>query len=723
MSADTPTHLWALLGVPGVLALCAVLAAVLHRRSLAFVYPVCIGAAGAACLIEAYSLFTAREATLHLPLGLPSIGVTLRLDALSAYFGLIVNIGVVAAAVYGLGFDRKELSGRVEPFFPAFAAAMNLVLLADDAFSFLFCWELMSLTSWALVVSRHQDADCRKAGHIYLIMALIGTMALLFAFGGMAGAAGGYAFDMIRSHHLDTLGSGLVLAAALVGTGSKAGLMPLHAWLPLAHPVAPSHVSALMSGVMTKVAVYAIVRIVFDLLGEPVWWWSVPFIAIGAATAVGGLLYAILDEELKRVLAFSTVENIGIIFVGIGLALAFKTTNLPAAAAVAMAGALLHAINHSWFKSLLFLGAGAVLHATGRKDFDGLGGLIHRMPQTTFYFLVGALAISALPPLNGFVSEWLLFQSVLAGPQMPEPVLRFLSPAVGALLALAAGLAAACFVRVFGIVFLSRPRSLAAANAVEAPAVQRGAMALLATLCIMGGLFGSVMVSAIAPLLAKLIGVELPEQQPGRHPSRWRRSVRCAVSTMHRSLRCSLRFRRSDSTVRALDIQPPGAARPGLGLRLSGTLLGRTIFRIELQPTAATGLWPHLLRGGGDGRHAGARRHAPRELAVHLKDYIWRWLYALPAAGIGAIASHLNFLQFLTIRRYLVLMFSALIMLLLINVMKILMPAALQAFAGQLVQMFLVLLIAPAAARITRQVKARLMRRRGARSCKVTGTS
>jgi formate hydrogenlyase subunit 3/multisubunit Na+/H+ antiporter MnhD subunit len=671
MSADTPTHLWALLGVPGVLALCAVLAAVLHRRSLAFVYPVCIAAAGAACLIEAYSLFTAREATLHLPLGLPSIGVTLRLDALSAYFGLIVNIGVAAAAVYGLGFDRKELSGRVEPFFPAFAAAMNLVLLADDAFSFLFCWELMSLTSWALVVSRHEDADCRKAGHIYLIMALIGTMALLFAFGGMAGAAGGYAFDMIRSHHLDTLGSGLVLAAALVGTGSKAGLMPLHAWLPLAHPVAPSHVSALMSGVMTKVAVYAIVRIVFDLLGEPVWWWSVPFIAIGAATAVGGLLYAILDEELKRVLAFSTVENIGIIFVGIGLALAFKTTNLPAAAAVAMAGALLHAINHSWFKSLLFLGAGAVLHATGRKDFDGLGGLIHRMPQTTFYFLVGALAISALPPLNGFVSEWLLFQSVLAGPQMPEPVLRFLSPAVGALLALAAGLAAACFVRVFGIVFLSRPRSLAAANAIEAPAVQRGAMALLATLCIMGGLFGSVMVSAIAPLLTKLIGVELPGAAAGPTPfslapfgpvrSIYDAPIIALFVAISASLTALFVHWISNRRVRRGPAWDCGYPEPSPAAQYSASSFSQPLRRVYGRISFGA-VETVDMPAPGDMR--------PAILAVHLKDYIWRWLYAVPAAGIGAIASHLNFLQFLTIRRYLVLMFSALIMLLLINVMR-----------------------------------------------------
>ena len=256
----------------------------------------------------------------------------------------------------------------------------------------------------------------------------------------MAGPAGGYAFDSIRAHTLTPLVSGLVLAAALFGTGSKAGLMPLHAWLPLAHPAAPSHVSALMSGVMTKVAIYGIIRIVFDLLGAPAWWWSLPFIVLGAATAVGGLLYAVQDRDLKRVLAYSTIENIGIVFAGLGLALAFSATGIVAAGAVAMAAALLHSLNHSWFKSLLFLGAGAVLHATGRDaTWTAWAASSTACRKRAFFWLVGALSISALPPLNGFVSEWLLFQAVLAGPGFPEPILRFLSPAIGAMLALAAG--------------------------------------------------------------------------------------------------------------------------------------------------------------------------------------------------------------------------------------------------------------------------------------------
>ncbi len=207
---------------------------------------------------------------------------------------------------------------------------------------------------------------------------------------------------------------------ALIGTGSKAGLVPLHVWLPLAHPAAPSHVSALMSGVMTKVAVYGFVRVVFDLLGAPAWWWSLPVLAVGGITAVMGVLYALMQRDLKRMLAYSTIENIGIIFAALGLALAFKAHGMPSAAALALTPALLHVFNHSLFKSLLFFGSGAVLHATGERDIEKLGGLIHRMPQTAFVFLVGCVAISALPPFNGFVSEWLIFQAILLSPQLPS---------------------------------------------------------------------------------------------------------------------------------------------------------------------------------------------------------------------------------------------------------------------------------------------------------------
>jgi hydrogenase-4 component B len=647
-----------------------VFAAIFHRRraALAAVYPVCVAAAAVAAVADLAALLTATTTGFTLPLGLPIIGLHVRLDALSAFFGLIVNLGVLTAAIYGLGLDRnRDLTARVEPFFPAYAVAMNLVLLAGDAFGFLFSWELMSLTSWVLVVSRHTNAENRHAGHVYLVMAAIGTASLLFAFGGLGGAAGNYAFDAIRAAPPGPLVSGLVLAGAIFGAGSKAGIAPLHAWLPLAHPAAPSHVSALMSGVMTKVAIYGIIRIVFDLLGTPVWWWALPFLLLGAATAVLGLLYAVLDHDLKRVLAYSTVENIGIIFVGLGLALAFKSSGLAAAAAVAMAATLLHCLNHSWFKSLLFLGAGAVLHATGRRDFDGLGGLIHRMPITAAFWLVGAMSISALPPFNGFVSEWLLFQAVLAGPAFPEPILRFMSPAVGAMLALAAALAAACFVRAFGIVYLGRPRTAAAAEAHETARPQQVAMALLAGLCLLGGLFGGVMVSAIQPLLQMLAGAPLPAAGTGPTPF---------------SL---VAFDAARSIYDAPTI--------AIFLLISGTLTAMLVHRISSRRTrlgpawdcgfpepspltqySASGFSQPLRRVYGstvfgasetiDMPQPGDNRTA--RLTVRLHDYVWELLYAAPAAAVVRLSERLNTLQFLTIRSYLMLVFSALIVLLLI---------------------------------------------------------
>src|SRR5229473_4085014 len=477
---------------------------------------ICAGLAGVALI----ALLTPgpRLEFIQIPVGLPLGRTLLGFDPLSAAFAVIINVATAIVSGYAIGYGAHAREPvRIVPFYPAFIAGMNLVLLAQDAFSFLVCGEFMSLASWALVLSDHNSAENRRAALVYLIMATGGALTLLLAFGLLAGPEGGYAFDQIRRVAVSGTGS-IVLILALVGAGSKAGLVPLHAWLPLAHPAAPSHVSALMSGVMTKVAIYGFVRIAFDLLGPPDWWWALPPIVLGAMTAVLGLLYAVLDRDLKRVLAYSTIENVGLIFVALGLALAFSANAQHAAAAVAMAAALLHVLNHSWFKSLLFLGAGAILHATGRRDLDGLGGLIHRMPRTAVFFLVGALAISALPPLNGFVSEWLLFQAVIAAPALPQAALHFASPAIGAMLALAAALAAACFVRVYGTAFLGRPRSAEAAGAYDVPLFQQAAMGGLAFLCILGGLMGSVLAAALAPVLDRLVGGALPGPDSGPTP-------------------------------------------------------------------------------------------------------------------------------------------------------------------------------------------------------------
>ncbi|MCC0028862.1 MAG: hydrogenase 4 subunit B [Brucellaceae bacterium] len=666
---DSSGSLYVLALTVALLLGCAVAAAMLGRRVLPLVYPLCLVAALIGAAGDLTALLSGASSSIHLPLGLPTIGLRFRIDALSAFFGLVINLGVAAASLYGLGLDRqKDLSPRIEPFVPAFAAAMNIVLLADDAFAFLFFWELMSVTSWALVIANHEDASARRAAHVYLLMASIGTIALLFAFGGLAGPAGGYDFDSIRDMRPEPAVAALVLVAVLIGTGSKAGIMPLHAWLPLAHPAAPSHVSALMSGVMTKVAVYGLIRVVFDLIGEPVWWWSLPFIVLGALTAVGALLYAVVDEDLKRVLAYSTVENVGIIYVALGLALAFKATGLDAAAAVSMTAALLHVIFHSWYKMLLFLGAGAVLHSTGRRDFAGLGGLIHRMPRTALLFLVGALAISALPPLNGFVSEWLLFQAVLAGPGFPEPVLRFLIPAVGGLLALAAALAAACFVRVYGIVFLGRPRSGEAASAREVPVAQWGAMALLAGLCIAGGLFAAPLIDILKPLTTALVGAALPGSGTGPTPlslvafdsarSTYDAPTIALFVAISATLTALLVNWVSDRRTRRAPAWDCGFPDPSPATQYTASSFGQPLRRVF-------GSVVFSARETVDMPAPGDMRAA--KLTVEQTDHIWQQLYANPADAVEAISRRLNVLHFLTIRRYLVLMFSALITLLLVT--------------------------------------------------------
>jgi formate hydrogenlyase subunit 3/multisubunit Na+/H+ antiporter MnhD subunit len=291
----------------------------------------------------------------------------------------------------------------VLPFYPAFLAGMNLVLLADDAFTFLVAWEFMSLSSCALVMAHHREAENVRAAYIYLVMASIGTLALLLAFGALAGADGGYGF----AQH--PRGATVATIAALVFGPQRCSVRARRrVWCRCMsgcrspHPAAPSHVSALMSGVMTKVAVYGFIRIVFDLLGSPPWWWGMVVLVVGSATAVMGILYAVLQRDLKKLLAYSTVENIGVVFAALGLALAFRQTACRAAAALATTAALFHVLNHAIFKSLLFFGAGAVLNATAERNIEKLGGLIHRMPQTAFAVLVGCVAISRCRPLNGF---------------------------------------------------------------------------------------------------------------------------------------------------------------------------------------------------------------------------------------------------------------------------------------------------------------------------------
>src|ERR1700677_3805030 len=349
--------------------------------------PVIYAASGLVCL-EILSIgiaaLGAEVTRMKLPLGLPWIGANLRLDALSAVFLVLIGLGGAGACLYAICHGRHESNpARIVPFVPAFLAGMTLVVLADDAFVFLFSWELMSLSSWALVMANHQEEGNIRAAYVYLLMAAFSGLTLVMAFGLLAASSGGFDFDAIRAARPPVGTIAVVFVLATIGVGSKAGLVPLHVWLPLAHPAAPSHVSALMSGVMTKVAIYGFIRIVFDLLGAPTWWSAVVVLVLGGITSVMGVLYALMEHDLKRLLAYHTVENIGIIFIGLGLAMAFGANGMPAGAGLALTAALFHVFNHSVFKSLLFFGSGAVQTATGERDMEHLGGLIHQIGRAS----------------------------------------------------------------------------------------------------------------------------------------------------------------------------------------------------------------------------------------------------------------------------------------------------------------------------------------------------
>ncbi len=618
-------------------------------------------------LLGATELASGATSAVTLPIGLATLGGHFRIDALSAFFLVVVNLGGAITSLYALGYGRHEAAPmRVLPFYPAFLAAMNLVVMADDAFVFLLSWELMSLVSWAIVLAHHHEPANLRAAYIYLVMASFGTLALLLCFGLLAGANGGYAFEAMRAAPPTALAAGLAVILALIGAGSKAGLVPLHVWLPLAHPAAPSHVSALLSGVMTKVGVYGFVRIVFDLTGGATPWNGLVVLILGGITATLGVLYALMQHDLKRLLAYHTVENIGIIFIGLGLALAFRSNGMNVAAALALTAALFHVFNHSVFKSLLFFGAGAVLGATGERDMERLGGLIHRMPQTAIVFLIGCAAISALPPLNGFVSEWLTFQAILVSPQLPQWGLKLTVPAVGALLALSAALAAACFVKAFGVTFLGRPRTPAAAAAHETDTFSLAAMFILAGLCVLAGVLPGYVIDALAPVAKLLAAQAMPQQalQP------WHSIVPIAESRSSYNGLIILAFMICSGSLTAFAIHrfATRATRRsaiwdcGFPLDAPQTQYTASSFAMPIRRVfgkVVFGVYEHV-----DMPRPGETRAG--HFAVRVIDPAWRWGYGPLARGVAAASLRLNHLQFLTIRRYLTLVFCALILLLIV---------------------------------------------------------
>jgi hydrogenase-4 component B len=517
MTMETPL---ALAGFAVLLSLASAMVSLLAGRIPAVLRRVStplLGLSGLVALaagIMALILGGAAQATL--PFGLPWMPWHVRLDALAGFFLMLIGVVTCAVGLYAPAYVRGFEHGHdsltaLGGFSGLFLTGMLMVVLADDAFLFMVAWELMSLSSYFLVAYHHEHGANRRAAFLYLLMAHVGGLMILLGYGVLAAFGTGFSFSELRAAELPPIWAGVAFSLAFIGFGMKAGLVPLHAWLPEAHPVAPSHISALMSGVMLKVAVYGFIRVVFDLIGEFPWQWGVAVLSVGCVSALFGVLAAMMQTDLKRLLAYSSVENLGIIFIGLGLSLVFLSTGHRSLGALALVAALYHCLNHALFKGLLFLGAGAILHSTHERDLDQMGGLLRRKPWTGWLFLVGVLSISALPPFNGFVSEWLTFQAALQAWQLESGVLRSLIPIASAVLALTGALVAATFVKVFGIAFLGQARSRHVRRARPGPWGMRAGQGFLAILCLLLGVFPTWVIHLIDAIPLGILGGGLPQ--------------------------------------------------------------------------------------------------------------------------------------------------------------------------------------------------------------------
>jgi formate hydrogenlyase subunit 3/multisubunit Na+/H+ antiporter MnhD subunit len=499
--------LWLIVGVAGVLRPHS------FRLVAHVLFP--IGAALSLILAGAAvaAIFSGPQVAV-LPLGLPRLPFHVRLDSLSAFFLLVLGGAAVGISAFASGYFRKGEGtppGLMCLQYHVFLAGMAMVLLADDAYAFMVMWEVMALSSFFLVTANHRVPEIRRAGYLYLLLAHVGALAILLCFGVLQANTGDYTFANMRAQELSAFWASVAFLLALFGFGAKAGLLPVHVWLPEAHPAAPSPVSALMSGVMLKTAIYGMVRVTFDLLDLQLWWWGVVALSIGLVTALYGVIFSAVQTDMKRLLAYSSIENIGLILVGLGLSILFSAYQLPALAALALTAALYHSLNHAFFKSLLFLGTGAVLHATGERNLGKLGGLLRSMPWVGWAALVGVLASSGLPPLNGFVSEWLLLQSFLFTLGLPSTFVNMLVPVVAAGVALVAALAGYTMVKFFGVIFLGQPREERLTHAHDAGIWERIGLAWLGAACVLLGLFPTHVILVLDAVTRPLIGDGLGE--------------------------------------------------------------------------------------------------------------------------------------------------------------------------------------------------------------------
>lgn len=497
---------WAVIGIAGLARATSV------RFVARGLFPLGALCGAALALVAAASLASPQEQWV-LAIGLPDLPFHLRRDALTSVFLFLLGAAATGISIFSAGYFRSgegTAPGLLCLQYHLFLASMGFVLLADDAYSFMLSWETMALSSYFLVTTQHRIPEIRSAGFIYLLIAHVGAIGILLGFGVLQGGSWQFTFDAMRAASLSPTWSALAFLLVLFGFGAKAGLVPLHVWLPEAHPAAPSPVSALMSGVMLKTAIYGVLRVTFDLLGEPAWWWGLIPLALGLFSALFGAVFAAAQTDMKRLLAYSSIENIGIMFTALGLAIVFFGVGMGALASLALIALLYHALNHAFMKSLLFLGTGAVLHATGERNLGRLGGLIHRMPWVGWLTLVGALAIAGLPPLNGFVSEWLLLQAFLFASEVPKTFVSMLLPLGAALLALAVALAGYVMVKFYGVIFLGQPRESALQHAHDAGLLERIGLAWLALGCVLLGFFPTQIIAYLEPVTAQLGFESLP---------------------------------------------------------------------------------------------------------------------------------------------------------------------------------------------------------------------
>ncbi len=427
----------------------------------------------------------------------------LIVDPLAAFFILLISMLSIPVLIYSIGYLQAEYMeknvGVLGVLYHLFILSMILVVCAANAFLFLFLWELMTLISFVFVISDTKSIESQKAGFIYLLMTHIGLAFLLFAFLIFAKYSGSFSFSSFQSvsHGLPNNLKSILFIFMLIGFGTKAGLIPLHIWLPEAHPAAPSHISALMSGVMIKTAVYGLLRFVFDFLSPFPYWWGLTLAVFAIITAMLGIIYASLENDLKRMLAFSSIENMGIILLPLGIGMIFFAFDQKELASLCIIASLFHSLNHSLFKSLLFMCAGSVISVTHTRNMEKLGGLIKLMPQTSMFFLVGALAISAFPPFNGFLSEWLIYQILFSSFQIHSQAVKIFAPVCGALLGFTGAICAATFVKAFSSIFSAMPRSHQPVHAHEVSLSMRLGMGIPAVFC----LFVGIAPFAIMPLL------------------------------------------------------------------------------------------------------------------------------------------------------------------------------------------------------------------------------